>query len=116
VNISIASTKSGATSKELRQTCDVTRGLGIRGYTVPVIPLRPSMRTDRMCWVHLIGFLLESPWSGQAQEPYFPDSMFIPKNKALNAIVHEHLTLQLKAMNEPSLWKLGSSGRSARRA
>jgi hypothetical protein len=57
--------------------------------------------------------LLAAPLPANAQEPYFPELVFFPHNKDLNAIVVDHLTLQLKAMKEPSLWKLARKDRTA---
>jgi bifunctional DNA-binding transcriptional regulator/antitoxin component of YhaV-PrlF toxin-antitoxin module len=49
----------------------------------------------------------------QAQEPYFPELVFFPKDKDLNSIVDETKSVHLKAMKEPSLWKLPQRDRTA---
>ncbi len=45
-----------------------------------------------------------SPTGGQ--EPYFPESVFLPRNEAVNSIIDDGTSVHLRAMNEPSLWKL----------
>ena len=64
------------------------------------------MLTSRNRWVSVMGWLLVSPSLALAQEPYFPDPVFFPRDKELNAIVVEQLSVHLKAMKEPSLWKV----------
>jgi hypothetical protein len=49
----------------------------------------------------------------QAQEPYFPELVFFPKDKELNSIVDKTKSVHLKAMNEPSLWKSSLTDRKA---
>lgn len=49
----------------------------------------------------------------QAQERYFPDLIFLPKNKELNSIIDDMTSVHLKAMKEPSLWKLSQKDRTA---
>lgn len=60
----------------------------------------------------LVGCLLATPISVNAQERYFPELIFFPKNKVLDGFVSDHLTLQLKAVKEPSLWELSRANRS----
>lgn len=63
----------------------------------------------------LIGFAawMGSPFTPEEQEKYFPDLVFCPRNKAHNAIVVELTDVHLKAMKEPSLWKLSQLDRKA---
>jgi bifunctional DNA-binding transcriptional regulator/antitoxin component of YhaV-PrlF toxin-antitoxin module len=49
----------------------------------------------------------------KAQEPYFPELVFLPKNKELNSIIDDMTSVHLKAMKEPSLWKLSQKDRTA---
>ncbi len=71
------------------------------------------MLTSRIWWLPVMGWLLVSPSLAQAQEPYFPDPVFFPRDKELNAIVVDHLSVHLKAMKEPSLWKVSQDDRTA---
>jgi hypothetical protein len=45
--------------------------------------------------------------------PYFPGGVFFPKGKWLDESVAQHLSEQLFAMKEPSLWKLSKDDRTA---
>jgi hypothetical protein len=47
----------------------------------------------------------------QAQEPYFPELVFLPKNKGVNSIIDDMTSVHLKAMKEPSLWRLSQKDR-----
>ena len=49
----------------------------------------------------------------KAQEPYFPELVFLPKDKDVNSIIDDVTTVHLKAMKEPSLWKLSQKDRSS---
>jgi bifunctional DNA-binding transcriptional regulator/antitoxin component of YhaV-PrlF toxin-antitoxin module len=49
----------------------------------------------------------------RAQEPYFPKSVFLPKNEEVNAIIDEMTSVHLRAMKEPSLWKLSRKDSTA---
>lgn len=49
----------------------------------------------------------------RAQEPYFPELVFLPGNKDVNSIIDEMTSVHLKAMKEPSLWKLSQKDRAA---
>jgi bifunctional DNA-binding transcriptional regulator/antitoxin component of YhaV-PrlF toxin-antitoxin module len=49
----------------------------------------------------------------QAQEAYFPELVFLPKNKDLNSLTDKMTSVHLKAMKEPSLWKLSHKDRTA---
>jgi hypothetical protein len=49
----------------------------------------------------------------QAKERLFPELAFFPKSKDLNAIVDEHLTLQLGALKQPSLWNISQRDHTA---
>ena len=48
-----------------------------------------------------------------AEEPYFPDLVFFPKDKELNSIIVDGTAVHLKAMKEPSLWRLSQNDRPA---
>lgn len=48
----------------------------------------------------------------KAQEPYFPELVFFPKNKEVNSIIDDMTSVHLKAMKEPSLWKLSRKDRT----
>jgi hypothetical protein len=63
--------------------------------------------------VVMVVISLGAATTGHAQEPYFPESIFFPKNKNQNSIVVDHLSAHLKAMKEPSLWKLSQEDRDA---
>jgi hypothetical protein len=54
-----------------------------------------------------------SPSLVLADEPLFPALAFFPKNRKLNAIADEHLTLQLKALKKPSLWAISQRDHTA---
>lgn len=54
----------------------------------------------------MIVVLLADARHAQAQEPYFPELVFLPKDKELNSIIDDMTSVHLKAMKEPSLWKL----------
>ncbi len=41
-----------------------------------------------------------------AEDPYFPDLAFFPRDRDLNEIVVDLKAVHLRAMKEPSLWKL----------
>ncbi len=49
----------------------------------------------------------------KAQEPYFPELVFLPKDKEGNSIIDDVTSVHLKAMKEPSLWKLFQKDRTA---
>ncbi len=51
--------------------------------------------------------------SAPAQEPYFPDLIFLPRNKEVNSIIDDMTSVHLKAMKEPSLWKLSRKDKNA---
>ena len=62
----------------------------------------------------MVASLLADARHAQAQEPYFPELVFFPKNKDLSSFIDESKTVHLKAMEEPSLWKLSEKDRTAR--
>jgi hypothetical protein len=51
--------------------------------------------------------------AANAQEPYFPDLVFHPADKEDNAFVDDITSAQLRALNEPSLWKKSQTDREA---
>jgi hypothetical protein len=57
--------------------------------------------------------LLANAHHARAQRPYFPDLVFLPKDKELNSIRDDMTTVHLRAMKEPSLWRLSREDRSA---
>ena len=72
------------------------------------------MKTAEVRLSAVIALLLGSfPLMAHEQEPYFPDLVFHPEDKELNAITDEILSAQLKALKEPSLWKRSQTDRSA---
>lgn len=42
----------------------------------------------------------------RAQEPFFPELVFLPRDKQANTIIDDMASVHLRAMKEPSLWKL----------
>ena len=77
---------------------------------MPPFPLNGSLRIA----VLLTNVFLGTCVTASAQEPYFPESVFFPRNKEVNAIVNDQITVHLKALKEPSLWTLSQKDRTAR--
>lgn len=74
------------------------------------------MRTPQIAAIRLIAIALTTlGMSGivQAQEAYFPDLVFLPKNKEVNSLIDSMTSVHLRAMNEPSLWKLSQKKQTA---
>lgn len=77
-----------------------------------------SMRTSRVRLTRRLlmvvgAMLLGDVRHSKAQEPYFPALVFLPKNKELNSLIDDMKSVHLKAMKEPSLWKLSQKDRTA---
>jgi bifunctional DNA-binding transcriptional regulator/antitoxin component of YhaV-PrlF toxin-antitoxin module len=68
--------------------------------------------TMRLPILMVVMFLVEAN-PVTAQEPYFPELVFLPKNKEVNSIIDDMTSVHLKAMEEPSLWKLSQKDRTA---
>ena len=69
--------------------------------------------TMRLLMTLMVG-LLATVRHAQAQEPYFPELVFVPKNKDVNSIIDDMTSAHLKAMKEPSLWRLSQKDRKAK--
>ncbi len=68
--------------------------------------LMPATRFTVRLLVVVVAVLLSAAHSVEAQEAYFPELVFLPKNKDVNSIIDDMTPVHLKAMKEPSLWKL----------
>lgn len=78
-------------------------------------PLRdPGMRLNVGRRIVLAAMLSGTSFPVEAQEPFFPGSVFLPKNKEVNSIIDDMTSVHLKAMKEPSLWKLSEKDRRAK--
>ena len=74
------------------------------------------MRVPRILMLRLVAMAVATLGAAnpvQAQEPYFPELIFFPKNKEVNSIIDDMTSVHLKAMKEPSLWKLSQKDRTA---
>lgn len=72
-----------------------------------------SMRLASPRTILLVAMSLCGASTLKAQEPYFPDAVFYPRNKDQNAIEVDMTSVHLKAMKEPSLWTLSQRDRKA---
>jgi hypothetical protein len=70
------------------------------------------MFTIRLLMTTMV-LLLADANRARAQEPYFPELVFLPKDKDVNSIIDRMTSVHLKAMTEPSLWKLSQTDRTA---
>ena len=66
------------------------------------------------CWI-LTVMIARLAYAGpvQAQDAYFPELVFLPLDKDVNSIIDDMTSVHLRAMNEPSLWKLSRQKRTA---
>jgi len=58
--------------------------------------------------------VLSGPSACFAQEDLFPPMVFYPKSETDNDMSDEHMTVHLRALKEPSLWKLSQKDATAR--
>jgi hypothetical protein len=73
----------------------------------------PGVRLRVRGIMFAVALATAAPLAAYAQGPYFPESVFFPGDKDLNSIVADHLVGQLKALGEPSLWKVSRTDRRA---
>lgn len=77
-----------------------------------------SMRMSRIRFTArlllvVVAVLLGAAHPDKAEGPYFPDLVFLPKNTEVNSFIVDVTAVHLKAMKEPSLWKLSQKDRTA---
>jgi hypothetical protein len=88
--------------------------LGMHCPAVPASMWRLFLKVHHRCVLIVLSMIFtSSPSLVLADEPLFPPLAFLPKNRELNAIVDEHLTLQLKAIKKPSLWAISQRDHTA---
>src|SRR5581483_5044870 len=89
----------------------VTMGRPINTTGASSMRVTGATFTIRLLMATMVWFLADVNCT-QAQEPYFPESVFFPKDKGLNSIIDEMISVHLEAMKEPSLWKLSQRDRT----
>jgi hypothetical protein len=90
----------------------VTMGRPINTTAVSSMRVTGATFTIRFLMTTLV-LLLGDVNRTHAQEPYFPELVFLPKDKDVNSIIDGMTSVHLKAMRERSLWKLSQRDRTA---
>jgi len=67
----------------------------------------------KVCLSILLGILVLAPGSTRAEQPYFPDSIFFPKDQFLDDLVRDQFSTHLMTFKEPSLWTISRKDRAA---
>lgn len=77
--------------------------------------LRPGSRMRLKGGWLLMAIVLSLGASSKAQDPvrYFPELVFLPRDKEVNSIIDDMTSVHLRAMKEPSLWRLSQNDRDA---